>query len=205
MNFNPHQFDPNRFSRRQPERLGEILLKHTSLKVEQLEAALSEQKEKGGLLGEILLRNNFILPHEIMKALCIQLGMQFVDDLKANDIDANLINTLPINYAKTKEVVPLYKTQEGDFEVLTVAVSDPFNSTIAEDLQALMGMKIKVAVSTSIRIQDAINRVYERSTSKIVGDIEGDFAEADYDLEGPIDILEATEDDAPVIKFGKSP
>jgi general secretion pathway protein E len=190
--------------RRPPERLGEILLKHTSLKAEQLEVALGEQREKGGLLGEILLKSNFILPHEIMKALCIQLGMQFVEDLKPNDIDANLITNLPINYAKTKEVIPLYKTTEVMGETLTVAVSDPFNPTISEDLQALLGMRIKTVVSTSIRIQDAINRVYERSTAKIVGDIEGEFAEEDYDLEGPIDILEATEDDAPVIKFVNS-
>jgi general secretion pathway protein E len=191
-------------SRRPPDRLGEILVKHTSLKSEQLDAALIEQREKGGLLGEILLKNNYILPHEIMKALCIQLGMQFVDDLKANDIDPALVTDLPINYAKTKEVIPLYKTQDAIGETLTIAVSDPFNPTISEDLQALTGYKIKTVVSTSIRIQDAINRVYERSTAKIVGDIEGDFADSDLDLEGPIDILEATEDDAPVIKFVNS-
>lgn len=189
--------------RRPPERLGELLLKHTSLKPEQLEAALKEQREQGGLLGEILLKNNFILPHEIMKALCIQLGMQFVEDLRPNDIDPNLVTNLPINYAKTKEVVPLYVSEDALGEVLTVAVSDPFNPTIAEDLQALLGRRVKAVVSTPMRIQDAINRVYERSTAKIVGNIEGDFAE-DLDLEGPIDILEATEDDAPVIKFVNS-
>ncbi len=83
--------------RKAPERLGEILLKHTSLKQEQLDHALQEQREKGGLLGEILLRNSYILPHEIMKALCIQLGMQFVEDLKPNDIDPNLVSSLPIH------------------------------------------------------------------------------------------------------------
>lgn len=190
--------------RRPPERLGEILLKHTSLKPEQLEIALEEQRQHGGLLGEILLKNNFILPHEIMKALCIQLGLSFVEDLKPNEIDANLVSSLPINYAKTKEVIPLYKQEENGLELLTIAVADPFNATISEDLQALTGYKIKTVVSTSMRIQDAINRVYERSTAKIVGDIEGEFSEDDYDLEGPIDILEATEDDAPVIKFVNS-
>ncbi len=189
--------------RKPPERLGEILLKHTSLKQEQLENALNEQREKGGLLGEILLRNNYILPHEIMKALCIQLGMQFVEDLKPNDIDATLVANLPINYAKTKEVIPLFKSEDAMGTVLTVAVSDPFNPTINEDLQALTGYRVKTVVSTSMRIQDAINRVYERSTAQIVGNIEGEFAE-DLDLEGPIDILEATEDDAPVIKFVNS-
>jgi general secretion pathway protein E len=189
--------------RRPPERLGEILLKHTSLKQEQLDIALKEQREEGGLLGEILLKKNLILPHEIMKAMCIQLGMQFVEDLKPNDIDPALVVDLPINYAKTKEVIPLYKAQDAIGEVMTIAVSDPFNPTIAEDLQALTGFRIKTVVSTPIRIQDAINRVYERSTAKIVGSIEGDFDE-DLDLEGPIDILEATEDDAPVIKFVNS-
>jgi len=189
--------------RRPPERLGEILLKHTSLKSEQLEIALQEQREQGGLLGEILLKKNLILPHEIMKAMCIQLGLQFVEDLKPNDIDPALVTGLPINYAKTKEVIPLYKSQDALGEVMTIAVSDPFNPTIAEDLQALTGSRIKTVVSTPIRIQDAINRVYERSTAQIVGDIEGEFDE-DLDLEGPIDILEATEDDAPVIKFVNS-
>ncbi len=189
--------------RRPPDRLGDILLKHTSLKQDQLDLALNEQHEKGGMLGDILLRHNFILPHEIMKALCIQLGIQFVEDLKPNDIDANLVSNLPINYAKTKEVIPLYKSEDAMGTLLTVAVTDPFNPTIQEDLQALTGFRVKTVVSTSMRIQDAINRVYERSTAQIVGDIEGEFAE-DLDLEGPIDILEATEDDAPVIKFVNS-
>ncbi len=190
--------------RRPPERLGEILLKHTSLKSEQLEAALAEQKVNGGLLGEILLKNGFILPHEIMKALCIQLGMNFTEDLRSNDIDPNLVANIPINYAKSKEVVPLYLSKDEDGDVLTIAVSDPFNPTIAEDLQALTGYRIKTIVSTAMRIQEAINRVYERSTANMVGNIEGEFDETDLDLEGPIDILEATEDDAPVIKFVNS-
>ena len=112
--------------RKPPERLGEILLNHTSLKQAQLDLALTEQDEKGGLLGEILLRNNSILPHEIMKALCIQLGMQYMDDLKPNDIDPNLVNHLPINYAKTKEVIPLFQTEDVLGPILTVAVADPF-------------------------------------------------------------------------------
>jgi general secretion pathway protein E len=189
--------------RREPARLGEILLKHTSLKPEQLEIALQEQRQKGGLLGEILLKHNFILPHEIMKSLCIQLGMQFMDDLKSAEIDPALVQSIPINYAKTKEVIPLFLEENANGHVMTIAVTDPFNASTAEDLQALTGYRIKTVVSTPLRIQEAINRVYERSTAKIVGSIEGDFDES-MDLEGPIDILEATEDDAPVIKFVNS-
>jgi general secretion pathway protein E len=184
-------------------RLGEILLKSTSLTEQQLEEALRIQQSEGGLLGEILVRKNMILPHEIMRALCQQLGLPFVEDLKPNDIDPALVAEIPINYAKAKEVLPIGKETTDKGEQLIVAVSDPFHDTAVDDLQVLAGKPVKLVVSTSMRIQDAINRVYERSTANLVEKIEGDFDEQ-YDLEGPIDILEATEDDAPVIKFVNS-
>jgi general secretion pathway protein E len=40
--------------------LGEILLKHTSLTEAQLEEALKIQKKEGGLLGDLLIRKNFM-------------------------------------------------------------------------------------------------------------------------------------------------
>lgn len=184
-------------------KLGELLLKHTSLTAIQLEEALAIQQKEGGLLGEVLIRKQMIMPHEIMRALCIQIGIPFIDDLKPNDIDPKIVGEIPINYAKAKEIIPVSKEQTERGEVIVVAMADPFNETVVDDIRVLMGMPVKVVVSTSMKIQDAINRVYERSTANLVEKIEGDF-EDNYDLEGPIDILEATEDDAPVIKFVNS-
>ena len=185
-------------------RLGEILLKHTSLTQQQLDEALRIQQTEGGLLGDILMRKNMVLPHEMMRALCIQIGISFIEDLKASEIDPKLLGAIPINYAKTKEILPIgVEKKENGEETLIVAVSDPFNESAADDLQALTGKPVKIVVSTSMRIQDAINRVYERNTANLVEKIEGEFEDT-YDLEGPIDILEATEDDAPVIKFVNS-
>ncbi len=184
-------------------RLGQILLKHTSLQDAQLEEALRIQEKEGGLLGDILIRRNMIMPHEIMRALCIQLGIPFIEDLKPGDIDPKLVSGIPINYCKAKEVIPIAKEMTSSGEQLVVCVADPFNESVFDDLQVLTGMSIRVCVSTSMRVQDAINRVYERNTDNMVGEIEGEFEEA-MDLEGPIDILEGTEDDAPVIKFVNS-
>lgn len=184
-------------------RIGDILLKHTSLTAEQLAAAVQIQKAEGGLLGDILVRKNMILPHELMRALCVQIGIPFIEDLKANEIDPTLVNDIPINYAKTKEALPIGREQTEMGESLVVAVADPFSATISDDLRVLIGKPVRIVVSTSMRIQDAINRVYERNTANLVEKIDGDFEE-NYDLEGPIDILEATEDDAPVIKFVNS-
>jgi general secretion pathway protein E len=190
-------------SGREPKKLGEILLKYTSLTQEQLNEALEIQKTQGGMLGEILVRKNWVLPHELMRALCTQLDLRFVDDLKSGDIDPTLVSEIPINYAKTKEVIPLQKETTPQGERLLIAVSDPFNEAIQEDLQVLTGLPITTVVSTSMRIQEAINRVYERNSATTVQKLEDDFEDA-MDFEGPMDILEATEDDAPVIKFVNS-
>ena len=186
-----------------PQKLGQILLKHTSLTEVQLDEALKIQSKEGGLLGDILIRRNMILPHEIMRALCIQLHIPFIEDLKPADIDPKLVSSIPINYAKAKEALPIAKEQGPSGEILVVCMADPFNESVVDDLQVLTGMPVKVCVSTSMRLQDAINRVYERNTDNMVSEIEGEFEEQ-MDLEGPIDILEATEDDAPVIKFVNS-
>jgi general secretion pathway protein E len=189
---------------RDAPKLGEILVKYTSLTESQLKEALKIQAKEGGLLGEILVKRNMILPHEIMKALCIQLGIQFIDELKPQEIDPKLVTGIPINYAKTKEIIPIAREISPRGETLVVVVSDPFNDSIVDDLQVLTGGPVRIAVSTSMRINDAINKVYERNTDNMVEKIEGEFDEENYDLEGPIDILEATEDDAPVIKFVNS-
>ena len=54
----------------QKEKIGQLLLKHTSLTDDQLEEALEIQQESGMLLGEILLKKNYIHPHDIIKVIC---------------------------------------------------------------------------------------------------------------------------------------
>lgn len=184
-------------------RLGDLLRQHTALTDEQLKEALEIQKHDGGLLGQILLRKNFVLPHEIMRVLCIQLGLDFIEDLKPNDIDPDLVENIPLSYSKAKEIIPLYEKESQEGRVLVIAMSDPFNIPIIDDLRALTGALIEPVVSTSVRIQDAINRVYEKRTTSFVDEIEGDFDES-YDLEGPIDILDSTEHDKSVITFVNS-
>lgn len=181
-------------------RLGDLLLKYTSLTMEQLQECVQIQEEEGGRLGDILLRKKYVLPHEIMRALCAQIDLPYVEDLKANEIDPKLVDKIPINYARTREVLPIERTDTH----LTVAMSDPFNLESIEDIRILFGCpNIRTVVSSSNRLQDAINRVYERNTSNMIQDIENEDEDT-YDLEGPIDILDATEDEAPVIRFVNS-
>lgn len=176
------------------------MLKHTTLTKEQLEESVLQQSEEGGRLGDILLKKKYVMPHEIMRALCAQIDLPYVEDLRPNEIDPKVIAKLPINYARTREVLPTEMTESS----MTVAVSDPFNLESLEDIRILYNSPvIRTVVTSSARLQDAINRVYERNTSNMIQDINNEDDET-YDLEGSIDILDATEDEAPVIRFVNS-
>jgi general secretion pathway protein E len=183
----------------QKERIGQLLLKHTSLTDDQLEEALEIQQESGMLLGEILLKKNYIHPHDIIKVICHQVDIPYINELKLEEIDPNLTLNININYAKTHEVLPILET---DYSI-TVVVTDPFNFDAINDIQEIFKKEVKLVVSSPLKVQDAINRIYERANRNVVDSIEGEFDE-NLDLEGPIDILEAGADEAPVIRFVNS-
>jgi general secretion pathway protein E len=184
----------------QKERIGELLVKHSSLTQKQLDEALEIQKLEGGLLGDILLKKNYIHPHDIIRVVCYQISIPYLNELKVDDIDPNLVKDLSINYAKHHEILPILET---DFTV-TVALANPFNFNAVNDLHAIFKKEIKTVVTTPLRIQDAINRVYEKANRNIVDDIGDEAFEENLDLDGPIDILDATADEAPVIRFVNS-
>jgi general secretion pathway protein E len=181
------------------ELIGDLLLKYTSLTDKQLQEALELQKNEGGLLGEILLKKNYIHPHDIIKVVCHQMEIPYLSDIKVEDIDQALVKDIPITYAKHHEVIPLIST---DYET-TIAISDPFRSNVINDLSCIFKNEVKIVVSPPLKVQDAINRVYERANRNLVDTIEDEFEE-NLDLDGPIDILDAGADEAPVIRFVNS-
>ncbi len=181
------------------KRLGELLLENTSLTQEQLDEALLLQKDSGLLLGEILLKKNFISGQDITRVICGQVGLPFVSDLKVEEIDPELVRNLPINYAKSQEVLPILET---DY-TLTCAVTDPFNFDPINDLQELFKKEVKVVVTSTLKLGEAINRLYEKANQNLVDSLEDEF-EDNLDLENTIDILDAGADEAPVIRFVNS-
>jgi len=181
------------------KRIGELLLLHTSLTKGQLEEALEIQQEESKLLGEILLFKNYIHPHDIVKVICHQIDIPYLQELKVDEIDPVVVKDISINYAKHHEILPILET---DYTV-TVAMSDPFNFNVINDLTGIFKKEIKVVVTTPLRIQDGINRIYEKANRNLVDTIEDEFEE-NLDLDGPIDILDASADEAPVIRFVNS-
>ena len=66
-------------------------------------------------------------------------------------------------------VNPTWFTRTRTNSSVTVLTSNPVNTKALDDLRVIFNKRIKPIVSTSQRIQDAINRVYEKSTAALSG------------------------------------
>ena len=177
-----------------------VLSKATSLSEEQIKSVLGNPAiSKPFSILETLSEKNFSTAEELVESLCHELGLDFLRDIPVSEISGDIVRNLPINYAKNQGVLP-YR-EEADCVVMLT--SNPVNTKAMDDIRVLFGKRVKPVVTTAQRLQDTINRVYEKSTSNLSGmdEIEDD----EMDLEDPIiDLLEAGEDDAPVIKLVNS-
>lgn len=175
-----------------------VLQKSTGLSDEELQFVLSSPSMvQKGTVSDILGSREYQTTDELISEFCKQLGIDYIKDIPVNDISTDLIRNIPINYAKQHICLPL--KEEDDYVLILTA--NPVDTKVLDDLRLVFQKKTKPVLATTARIQDAINKVYERGTANLAGldEIQG---EENADLEDQIvDLLDAPEDDAPVIKM----
>ncbi len=180
------------------QRLGDILLRQANISQEQLHEALEIQRKEGGRLGDILIQKKIITVHDVLRALAIQIGVPFLKEIDLARIDPAWVSVLPIAYARDHAVLPIAVTSQS----VTVVIADPLDVQCLDDIRLLYQKEIKVALAENRTIVDAINRIYERVRQDIISDIEPETNEEfEYDLKEPVDLLESSENDAPIIRF----
>ncbi len=158
------------FLRRKP--LGGILLDQGIVSQEQLDQALEEQKKSGQLLGRILVEFGFVKEERILEALGIQIGMK-VTNLADMDIPEEVIEQMPPSLAQVYNVVPV----KFENNIITVALSDPLNINVLDDLRFVLNCEVQGAIATEEDINEAIKKYYgvtsqEDSLNTLVQEIE---------------------------------
>ena len=177
-----------------------VLTKTTALNGDQIRRILaSPSVVRATSVGEALSRKEYNNAEDIVGEFCNELGLDFIKDIPVGDISTDLVRNIAINYAKQHQILP-YKEDQDQVVVLT---SNPVNMHAMDDMKVLFGKRVKPLITISSKLQDAINKVYEKSTANL-SDLDT-IQEEDVDLDDPIiDLLEAGEDDAPVIKLVNS-
>ena len=185
--------------------VGEILLRTTQLTEEQLDTARKEQAESGGRLADILVAEGLVSADEVLDALSRQLGLPILSRITVEDIDEELIERVPISFAKTHGILPLGRGPDGS---IRIAVSDPLHTSPLDDLRLLFGdVPVEIELANQRTILGAINEVYDRGpgeTDALAVDAAEDLNALASEIgQEPQDLLEAA-DDSPVIKLVNS-
>ena len=160
-----------------PERplLGELLVDAGQLTTERLEAALNQQQEFGRRLGEILLGRGWISSRALAEALARQHDAEFVD-LARTQVDPVAAGLLQPQFARRHQALPVRFVSED--EVL-VAVADPTNLQILDDLRLAIPQRIRLAVAESDVLDGALARIYRVHIEIREGDPDDEIEEAD--------------------------
>ena len=138
------------------KQLGELLIDCRLITREQLEEALSLQKEKGGLLGQILVALNYTTEEAIAQSLTAQYGFPYLP-LAGYEIDAEVAKIIPEHVAKQYGLIAVDRVGS----IPTVAMSNPLNTQAIEDVEMLTHFKVQVFVTTSADVSNSIKNIYK--------------------------------------------
>ena len=180
--------------------IGEVLKETCGFSEEVLADALKVQEEKGGWIGEILIRQNAVSESDLLKALSTQFDLPFLPDLPTQDLTTDFAGKVPIQFLKKYKMVPVVTSDEA-----FIAVNDPFAFQPLDDLRlSLEWDGVKVVLAPYSAILSAINFAYDMSQDSAEQVIE-DMHEEDSDLilseiEKTGDLLDETSE-APIIRL----
>jgi type IV pilus assembly protein PilB len=138
------------------KQLGELLLDQRIISQEQLEQALSLQRDRGGLIGETLVELGYVKEDDIAQSLTAQYGFPYLS-IGNYDISPEIISIIPCMLARKYLLVPIDKIGNN----LTLAMSNPLNMQAIDDVELLSGCSVQAFVSTSSDIKRAIEKYYK--------------------------------------------
>jgi len=180
------------------ERLGDLLVREGLITGEQLQQALEQQRATGMRLGYTLVKLGLIQEIEITKMLARQYRVPAVD-LSRFEVDEKIVKLIPPDVAVKHTVMPLKR--EG--RTLTVAMADPTNVTVIDDLKFITRFDIFAVIAGEYTLRMAIERHYEQTDAqlesilKTIEDEDLEIVEEEEEEEGQAQLV----DDAPVVKL----
>lgn len=139
-----------------PKQLGELLIESGVITSEQLQEALTIQKEKDELLGQILIGLGYATEQAIAQALTVQYGFPYLP-LSDYEIERDIARTVPEAVARQYGLIAVDRLGK----ILTVAMSNPLNMQAIDEVEKITHLNVQVFVTTQSDVNDAIKRSYK--------------------------------------------
>jgi len=186
--------------------LGTLLVENRVVSEKQLERALQRQRERGGLLGDILIDMGFASEKAVLDALAKQLNIDHISPESVTHIDPELIRLVPERVARQYMVIPL----SAHDNVIDVAMANPFDIIAIDDLRAITQHRINTAIISREGARILIEKFYatgghEESLEKVLQDVSETHVElkkdSDLDRDVALERLKEQSEAAPIVRL----
>jgi type IV pilus assembly protein PilB len=121
-----------------------------------IEEAMLLQKKKGISLDKILIQKGLIDEKDLLMILVHELNIPFIN-LSKYKVDPSLKSRISEKIARQYNIIPISSLED----TVTIAMADPLNIFVIDDLKNITGCQIDVVMSTSSDIIRAIDAFYK--------------------------------------------
>lgn len=185
-------------------KLGEILLKEGLVKDQDLDLALKKQAISHKRLGEVLIEEGIVSENDIATALSKQLDIPLLTRKAGRIVPQDgqeLEKLIPEDFSRRHLMVPISK--DGSF--LTVALFDPLDLILVDNVESMTKCKVKIVIATKSDIEAAIDGFYGKADQfeKFVKNMKEVEVESSNVREEKLDLNDVLlkAEEAPVIKL----
>jgi len=191
-------WSPEAGAKRQgPERL---LLEAGQVTIEQIELAETRRKEHPRMsVLDVLVQDKIIDANQALQTVAMYFKLPFLR-VAAADVDERTLALLPMDYCKTKKVLPLRKSEHG----VVVALSDPADIFLIDDIKRRIDGPIKLAVAPPGDIQRTLEDLSADPNEQVDEIIKGISEDAVEVVDSPTEDvadLEMLAGESPVIRY----
>ncbi|MCA9106213.1 MAG: Flp pilus assembly complex ATPase component TadA [Planctomycetales bacterium] len=194
-----HSYQATAPSRPLRRLLGEQLVGANLLSAEELEQALQIQSQNGSRIGEVLLDLGLVSEEALLPFVADQFDVPPAR-LREGLIDPACIKLLSPEYQKARLVLPLFKVR-GE---LTVAMSDPDDLPLIDELESITGLTIRPAFAFRAALERLQRRVLDSDfqVDEVTADLDAAAVELNGDLANvELAAVEDLVDGSPVINL----
>jgi general secretion pathway protein E len=177
--------------------IGEILIGLGYITAEQLAEGLQAQHLEDERVGETLVRLKHATDWQVCQGLARQFGMVCRESIGIDEIDDELAERLQISYCRNNLLVP--QKHDKAAGIVYVLAADPQKLLDLDDLCQVYDAQIDIVLMPAATVSELINKVYSKRAKDV--DLE---KKDEFDDEEDEDILHASAEDAPIIRFVNS-
>jgi tetratricopeptide (TPR) repeat protein len=123
--------------------IGDILLSHNIITIEQLRQALEVQRQSKGRLGRVLVEMGIVSERQLAWGVAQQWGLPYTE-LAEDSVNPDAARLIPAYLAQRLGVIAVDRKQGR----LVVAMPDPSNVVAIDDIRLLTGLDVEIIIAS---------------------------------------------------------